>query len=137
MAGRRRSLVPAIRGTPSRRGHAVTGRRMGRMDENLSIFKKGLFLVGIPLLAQLLFLAMLLKIRSDEDEAQHWAMHTKDVMVRAEGAFRLASRANSDLRAFAVSGNPQFGEAYLHDRVQVVPALEELREVVHDSTAQQ
>ena len=69
------------------------------MDENLSIFKKGLFLVGIPLLAQLLFLAMLLKIRSDEDEAQHWAMHTKDVMVRAEGAFRLASRANSDLRS--------------------------------------
>jgi signal transduction histidine kinase len=107
------------------------------MDENLSIFRKGLFLVGIPLLAQLLFLAMLLKIRSDQDEAQRWAMHTKDVMVRAEGAFRLAARANSDLRALAVSGNPQFGEAYLRDRPQVVPALDELREVVHDSTGQQ
>ena len=83
------------------------------MDENLSIFKKGLFLVGIPLLAQLLFLAMLLKIRSDEDEAQHWAMHTKDVMVRAvhnslcfglyapDGRLVGFARAVTDLATFA------------------------------------
>src|SRR5215467_8458695 len=87
MAGRRCAVPRA--GCPAAvaaRHPAAPGRRMGRMDENLSIFKKGLFLVGIPLLAQLLFLAMLLKIRSDQDDAQRWAMHTKDVMVGAEGA---------------------------------------------------
>jgi signal transduction histidine kinase len=107
------------------------------MDHNLSIFKKGLLLVSIPLLAQLCFLGMLLKIRSDQADAQRWAIHTKDVISRAEGAFRVVSAANSDLRAFAVSGNPDFGAAYLHDRTRVGPAVAELRDLVRDNPPQQ
>jgi signal transduction histidine kinase len=107
------------------------------MDENLSIFKKGLLLVGIPLLAQLLFLGMLIKIRIDQGEAQHWAIHTKEVMAHAEGAFRLVIEANSDLRAFAVSGDPIFEEAYQRDRRHVGPALDGLRGLVRDNRSQQ
>jgi signal transduction histidine kinase len=107
------------------------------MNENLSIFKKGLLLIGIPLLAQMLFLGVLLKIRADQAEAQRWAIHTKDVMSRAEGAFRLVEEANSDLRAFAVSGDPEFGAAYLRDRERVGPAVGELRDLVSDNPPQQ
>src|SRR5262249_11073043 len=64
-------------------------------------------------------------------------IHSKDVMGRAEGAFRLVSEANSDLRAFAVSGNPEFGEAYLRDRARVGPAVAELRDLVRDNPPQQ
>ncbi|HKI37082.1 MAG TPA: ATP-binding protein [Gemmataceae bacterium] len=107
------------------------------MDENLSIFKKGLLLVGIPLLTQFLFLGMLVKIRGDQAEAQRWAIHSKDVMARAEGAFRLVIEANGDLRAFAVSGDPKFDEVYRHDRQRVTPALAGLRHLISDNSSQQ
>jgi signal transduction histidine kinase len=107
------------------------------MDQNLSIFKKGLLLVGIPLLAQLLFLAMLVKIRADQADAQRWAIHTKDVIARANDASLLLIETNSDLRAFALSDRVEFRDAYLRDRDMVRAALEELHGAVHDNPRQQ
>jgi CHASE3 domain sensor protein len=107
------------------------------MDENLSIFKKSLLLVGIPLLAQALFLGVLAKIRSDQADAQRWAIHTKDVMARAEGAYRLAVEANSDLRAYAVSADVDFDRSYHRDRQRIAPALLELRDLIQDNPTQQ
>jgi signal transduction histidine kinase len=107
------------------------------MDENLSIFKKGLLLIGIPLLAQVLFLGVLAKIRSDQADAQRWAIHTKDVMARAEGAYRLAVEANSDLRAYAVSGDVDFDKAFDRDHERIASALLELRGLIQDNPTQQ
>ncbi len=107
------------------------------MDQNLSIFKKGVLLVAIPLLSQVLFLGLLAKIRADQADAQRWAIHTKDVMARADDAYRLAVEANSDLRAYAVSGNPDFLGAYHRDRQRIGPALLDLRHIIQDNPTQQ
>src|SRR5262249_49733662 len=52
-------------------------------------------------------------------------------------AFRLVVEANSDLRAFAISGKPAFGDEYRHGRDQVRPALDALHDTVSDSPSQQ
>ena len=45
----------------------------------ITILRKGLFLLALPLVYQALFIGVLLKRQHDLTEAQYWAMHTKDV----------------------------------------------------------
>jgi signal transduction histidine kinase len=78
------------------------------MDASLTIFKKGLILAGIPLLAQLLFLAALVKVRADQAEAQKQALHSKEVIARAEGLFHRVTEAHSAARGLVITGDPQF-----------------------------
>ncbi len=107
------------------------------MDANLSIFKKGLLLVGIPLLAQLLFLSILIKMRFDQAEAQRWALHTKDVISQAEHTYRSGIEAHSATEAFVLTGNEAFLEPYRQAVNQLPAEINELQDLVHDNPDQQ
>lgn len=102
------------------------------MDAKLSIFKKGLLLVGIPLLAQLVFLGLLITMRLDQTEAQRWAIHTKDVIAQAEETFRGSVEAHSATRAFILTSDQAFLKSYNQAVQQIPTQIKELQGLVSD-----
>ncbi|MGH7174390.1 MAG: sensor histidine kinase [Gemmataceae bacterium] len=104
---------------------------------NLTIIKKGLILVAIPLLAQLVFLGVLFKMRQDQLQAQKFAIHSKDVIAQTEGAFRVVMESRSAVRSLALTGDPTFVSAWKNSRSDAVVQLRVLRELVADNPPQQ
>ena len=104
---------------------------------NLTIVKKGLLLVAIPLLAQGLFLAVLVKMRQDQLQAQKLAMHSKDVIAQTEGAFRVVMEARSAVRGLALTGDLAFVAAWEKSRGDALGQMRALRELVTDNPPQQ
>jgi signal transduction histidine kinase len=104
---------------------------------NLSILKKGLILAAIPLLAQLLFLAVSFKMRQDQLQAQEWAIHSKEVLAQTESAFRVVMEARSAVRSLALTGDPAFVAAWENARYEVSGRLRTLSALVSDNPPQQ
>jgi signal transduction histidine kinase len=107
------------------------------MDANLSIFKKGLLLVSIPLLAQLLLLAILAMVRLDLADAQHWAIHSKDVIARTETANRLIVEAHGAVRGFVLTGSDKSIDNFKKARAESVAIFADLSKLVADNPTQQ
>ncbi|HTU20616.1 MAG TPA: CHASE3 domain-containing protein [Gemmataceae bacterium] len=103
----------------------------------LTIIKKGLILVAVPLLAQLIFLVVLYKMRLDQMQAQGWALHSKDVIAQTEGAFRVIMESRSAVRGLALTGDPAFFSAWEKSRSNALVQLRALRELVADNLTQQ
>jgi signal transduction histidine kinase len=107
------------------------------MDSSLSIFKKGLLLVSIPLLSELLFLGILAMTRADLAEAQVWALHTKEVIAQLETARRLPVEAQSHIHSFVLTGDPRFADRFQQVHNQSRQAMARLRDLVKDNPSQQ
>jgi signal transduction histidine kinase len=107
------------------------------MDANWSIFKKGLLLVSVPLLAQLFFLGILIWMRLDQARYQRRVNHSKEVIAQAEETFRYSIETHSATHAFISTGDRTFLES--HDQaMRTLPKLiEELQKLVRDNPDQQ
>jgi signal transduction histidine kinase len=112
-------------------------RRGSEVGMNLSIVKKGLILAAIPLLTQLVFLAILFKMRQDQLQAQELAIHGKDVIVQTEGAFRVIMEARAAVRTLALTGDPAFVSAWEKARNEAPVQLRALRNLLNDDLPQQ
>jgi CHASE3 domain sensor protein len=104
---------------------------------NLSIVKKSLILAAIPLLTQLVFLAMLFKMRQDQLQAQELAIHGKDVIVQTEGAFRQIMEARAAVRTLALTGDPAFISAWEKAHNETPIQLGAVRNLLSDDPPQQ
>jgi signal transduction histidine kinase len=102
----------------------------------MTIFQKGLLLVGIPLAAQLLFLGVLGAIRGQQQAAQHWALHTSEVIAQAEACHRAVAEAQGQLRGLVLIGLPSFAGAYESARRAIPGQFERLRGLVEDNSPQ-
>ncbi|MBL8795584.1 MAG: CHASE3 domain-containing protein [Planctomycetia bacterium] len=107
------------------------------MAYRLSIFQKGLLLVAIPLLAQLLFLGVLVKTNADQLAAQRLAMHTKDVIVKAETLARLLVQCHAATRGFVLTTDPAFTVEYDRTAAQVRQVIADLLAFVQDNPHQE
>ncbi|MGP0062526.1 MAG: sensor histidine kinase [Isosphaeraceae bacterium] len=107
------------------------------MHTQLTIFKKGLTLIAIPLLVQVVFIAVLMKARVDRDRAQYWAIHTKEVIAKVEETHRNLIEANLQVRGLVLSDRPATADLYRQVMRQVPRQLEELRALVLDNERQQ
>src|SRR5258708_35978323 len=96
----------------------------------VTILRKGLLVIALPLVYQALFIGLLLKRQSDLTEAQHWAMHTKDVLGKTEHVFRLLVSAQSNLRGLLLTGNAAFSEEMERDEKALLQELPELKKLV-------
>lgn len=106
------------------------------MGENLTITKKGLLLVAVPLLFQLVFIGFLIKMQRDSIEAQRQAVRTKDVIARTEAVFRTLVQAHSSIRGLIVTGDPVFSRSYEQFMQRLPQELAGLRRLVRDSRDQ-
>jgi hypothetical protein len=54
------------------------------MGRNLTIFKKGLILISVPLLFQLAFIGVVVLLDSEQNKADESFVHTKNVVGQAQ-----------------------------------------------------
>lgn len=100
---------------------------------NLTIFRKGLLLVGVLLVFQLLLLVFLLRLQTEANNADRWAIHTKDVMAQTEEAYRLITEDVSQIRGVVVTGNPDFAPQLSYAADRVMAAFDRLENSVSDN----
>jgi signal transduction histidine kinase len=106
------------------------------MCTQITIFKKGLTLIAIPLLVQAVFIAVLMKARVDRDWAQYWALHTKDVIAKVEETHRGLVESDSQVRSLVLSDMPANSDLYRRVMEQAPRQIEELRMLVSDNARQ-
>lgn len=101
------------------------------------MLKKGLCLIAIPLIFQLLFIGALFKAQADSKAVQDLAIHTKDVIAQAEAASRLVVEAQNSIRGLVVTGDEGFAADYRRAAGRAAEELVALRRAVADNPAQQ
>ena len=108
------------------------------MGTNLSILQKGLILLAIPLLFQLTFFGVLLKMEWDQEEVQHMAVHTKEVIAQTETSYRYLVEGVSYARRLVLTGEAPALAPPLHDALQKAPdEFRQLETLVADNPSQQ
>ena len=90
------------------------------MGVNLSMFKKGVVLITIPLLLQWVFIGLVLYTRQERQEDHRWLSRTKEVVAEAGNTHRLLLEAHNDMRGFVITGDPAFAQAY-EEAVRFLP----------------
>ncbi len=105
------------------------------MPTHFTIFKKGLTLIAVPLLVQVIFIAVLALAHADHDLAQQHAVHTKEVIVKVEGLHRSLVEGFAGVRGLVDSAAP--GPGRYEAALRRVPAqVDELRALVADNPRQ-
>jgi signal transduction histidine kinase len=103
----------------------------------VTILRKGLFVIALPLIYQALFIGLLLKRQNDQIETQRWAMHTKDVIEKTEHIFRLLISTHSDFRGFLLTSNERFSAEIDQNEAELKEELPKLKALTQDNPAQQ
>jgi signal transduction histidine kinase len=75
------------------------------MNANLTLLKKGLILIAIPLAFQLVFLGLVLATQWKVSQAQDQAIHTKNVIARVESAYRRLIEGRSAIQSLILTGD--------------------------------
>ena len=103
----------------------------------VTILRKGLLVLALPLVYQALFIGLLLRRQTDVVDAQRWAMHTKDVIEKTEYVFRLLVTTQSNLRAYILTGKDAFTEEIAHDETILDQQFAQLQAMIADNPKQQ
>ncbi len=102
----------------------------------MSIFQKGVLLVGIPLLTQAVFLGSLIKIRLDQAEAQQSVLHTSQVITESEHLYGLLAETNSALRGYLITADTSFAAAYERGRAELPAQFRKVADLVPPQQAE-
>jgi signal transduction histidine kinase len=127
---------PASLRGPAAVGPPLETRRMGA---KLSIFQKGLILLAVPLLFQLTFFAVLLKMELDQVELERLAVHTKEVIAQTETSYRHLLEGVSHVRRLVIAAGSEEARpsAEPHDAVEKAPdEFARLEQLVSDNPPQ-
>ncbi len=101
-----------------------------------SIYVKGLILVVIPLVSQVLFLGTLVKIRLDQAETQKWAMHATHVLAETDALSALFAETYSALRGYLITEDPDLSRQYESFRSRAAEQRRALADLVADNPDQ-
>jgi signal transduction histidine kinase len=102
------------------------------MFPRLTILQKGLILIAVPLLFQVLFLALLAKMRSDGVRAVDWTIHSKEVLSQAQLSRVQVLRAHGAIQGFILTHDPIFEAALQRAISQSLEDLDTLKGLVVD-----
>jgi signal transduction histidine kinase len=108
-----------------------------RPKGRVTILRKGLLVLALPLLYQAVFIGLLLKGQHDLNGAQYWAIHTKRVIGTADHLFLLLVTQHSNLRAYILTGNPVFEDDMKSTQKNLRGALQNLRALIKDNPSQE
>lgn len=107
------------------------------MTENLTILKKGLILVAIPFLIQILFIAVLFQTNLDATRARAVSLHSKAVLAKVESIYRKLIEVQSSTRGLLLTDAERFAVKSKRLIGEVPGELKELAVLVRDNPAQQ
>src|ERR1700682_2210431 len=103
----------------------------------LTIFKKGLILVAVPLLFQLALIGLIGLMQSWNTEAENWSLHSKEVLNQTQIVLTRLVDAETGSRGFILTGEDRFNERYYLAVRDMPPALDQLETLTRDNPAQQ
>ena len=106
------------------------------MRQSLTIQRLGLLLVSIPLVAQAVFVGILVAAQADDARAQRWAVHTKQVIAKVEETYRRQLEAYAAMRNQIGSGSLPDAGLSVHAADPVKGLIAELSELVSDNPPQ-
>ena len=106
------------------------------MNKRLTIIKKALLLIAVPLTIQAIFIGMLIQTQADLASAQGWAVHTKEVIARVEEVYRRLLEGYSGIRILAVSDNPSIGGPFRASLERMPQQIDELKFLISDNDSQ-
>ncbi len=76
--------------------------------DRLTIFRKGLFLIAVPLCFQVAFIGMVAATRRDNTEAERWTIHTDEVIAQAESCGYRTLLAHGAIQGYVITRDPSF-----------------------------
>jgi len=103
----------------------------------MTILRKGLLVLALPLVYQALFIGLLFKRQSDLNEAQRLAIHTKDVIENTDTIFRLLVTTQSNLRGYLLTGKETYVEEIARDENLLDQEFAVTRTLIRDNPRQQ
>jgi CHASE3 domain sensor protein len=106
------------------------------MWNELSILKKGLVLISVPLLCQLVFAALLADMQYSNAEAARWSIHSKEVLQQTQVVLRNLTELGTGLRGFILAADADLGTAYEQAAKQLPGDILELQNRVRDNPEQ-
>src|SRR6266516_3656011 len=83
-----------------------------RKPVRLTILAKGLLLILVPLLFQLVLIGLVTLTESRERDAARWFEHTKAVLQRAERVLARLMDAETGSRGYILTNDPAFDDPY-------------------------
>lgn len=101
-----------------------------------SLLVKGLAVIAIPLLFEAGFSVALLHRQSRYEEAQDWAIHTKEVLTKVDEIVRVLLDIQSRQRGMILTGAPLFQLDIAAENQRVQRSFGELRALVRDNPRQ-
>jgi signal transduction histidine kinase/CHASE3 domain sensor protein len=96
----------------------------------LTIFRKGLILVGIPFLFQLLLIFLFVEMHDRNAKNQNWFLNSKEILAQAQSALRLMVDAEAGIRGYMATDDESFTESYERALKQLPGALRALQGLV-------
>ena len=106
------------------------------MWHNLTIFKKGLVLISVPLLFQLAFFGLLADMQHSNAQAVRWSIHSKEVLRQTQVVLRSLLEMGTGLRGFILAADPDLRAAYQRAAKQLPRDVLELQNSVSDNPVQ-
>jgi PAS domain S-box-containing protein len=103
---------------------------------NFKLAYKGLILIAVPLLFILFFVALVIRMKTENKEAQNWYLHTKEVIATAKKVSTDAANAQYILRSYVATGNPAFATPYYPLARAMPESLNRLPALVSDRPLQ-
>jgi signal transduction histidine kinase len=103
---------------------------------NLSLRRKGLVVIAIPVLTAVLAVALLIGVSRKTREAQGWQRHTLQVTGELQQTLQLVIEAQAAMRGYIVVRDPQWLEPFDNGRQEIPNRLEKLRNLVADNPEQ-
>jgi len=102
----------------------------------LTIHKKGLVLIALPLVVQATFVGLLIRSQLAALASQEWAFHTKQVIAKVSDVYRILSDACSAMGSVLVASTPLASSASSLTSEQVRTEIAELERLVSDNRVQ-
>src|ERR1043166_6734339 len=99
----------------------------------LTIFRKGVLLVALPLLFQLALLTLVADMERRQTRAADQVVHTKKVAAEAQGVLLALVDAETGFRGYLITLDPAFLEPYDRSAARLPPALDDVIELLSDS----
>jgi signal transduction histidine kinase len=102
----------------------------------LTIFRKGLILVAIPLVSQLAILGLVAHMHAENVRAQEWSAHSKEVIAQGRAVLATMLDAETGIRGYALTFERSFMAPYDRSGGELPHRLDHLRQLVADDPDQ-
>jgi PAS domain S-box-containing protein len=100
------------------------------------IIHKGLVLITVPLIIMLVFIALVINLKRQSQQAQAQSLHSKEVISQTQLILQILVDAETGMRGYIITGDRRFTAPYQRSVAELPEQLNRLEELVADNPKQ-